>query len=90
MPTVPQEVLAYLNGSKGLSEVDLYDKVTIKGLNLTSDSKFIQDLFMQAFRLLNSGYSPINKEKTTEGGLLKGMWACLGMCFDFSCITCIR
>lgn len=89
LPLIPEEVEKYLGELKGLCPEDLYTKVSSEILPLNSNTKWVQDTFAQAMRLIQPGFVPIGGN-VTEGGLLKRMWGCVDSCFDFSTITCIR
>ncbi|KAL9548249.1 hypothetical protein MBANPS3_005776 [Mucor bainieri] len=80
------ELDTYLNQLESLSSEELYEKLVSEKLPLTSNDKWIQDSFYQCFRLLKSGFIPINGQ--SEGGLGKRMWSCLDQCFDFCQIDC--
>ncbi|KAL7321439.1 hypothetical protein PS15m_001201 [Mucor circinelloides] len=87
LPVLPYDVKTYLDELEATSNADLYGKVNATQFEPNTDCKWIQDSYNSCFRLLKSGFFPLND--VTEQGIGKRIWSCLDTCFDFSTIRCV-
>ncbi|GAN04144.1 hypothetical protein MAM1_0056c03604 [Mucor ambiguus] len=87
MPVMSVEVELYLNELADLDAIQLLEKVDAGAFPMESDCKWIQNSYRDAFRLLRSGFFPLNSQ--TEGNVMKQVWSCVDTCFDFSPIKSV-
>ncbi|KAF1796628.1 hypothetical protein FB192DRAFT_1402969 [Mucor lusitanicus] len=85
LPVMSPEVESYLKELQGLSGVDLKKKVDSGDFPTESDSSWLQKSYQDAFRLVRSGFFPLQGQ--TETDLVKRVWSCVDTCFDFSVIN---
>ncbi|OAD02037.1 hypothetical protein MUCCIDRAFT_163979 [Mucor lusitanicus CBS 277.49] len=63
LPEMPADVIKYLSQLKGLTEEEIYNKLSTENFDIVSDEKWIQEAFSQAVRLMKCRVLPINKAK---------------------------
>lgn len=82
------EVETYLWQLQNVSPFELQKTVASGDHAIESDSYWIQKAYLDAFRLLKSGFIPLQSQ--TEGNIVKRVWPCLDTCFDFSTVKTVR
>lgn len=82
------DIQEFFNELKDTPRDDLYNKINDKTYIVNSDQKWVQDCYNACFRLVESGFFPL--QDVTEQGIGKRIWSCVDSCYDFSTVRCIR
>lgn len=81
LPAMSVEVETYLQELADLNLQQLYSKVDSGVYGLASDCSWLQKLYRDGIRLLQSDFFPL--ESQTEDNVVRRVWSCLDSCFDF-------